>query len=73
MEAAEASGIPQFASFAHGIRTDYDAVRNGLSLPWNSGKAEGTVCKIKMIKRLLYGRASFTLLRKLLLTASQAK
>ncbi len=71
LEAAEASGIPQLASFAHGIRTDYDAVRNALSLPWNSGTVEGTVCKIKKIKRLVYGRASFPLLRKLLLASNQ--
>jgi transposase len=72
LEAAENSGIPKLASFAAGIRQDYDAVRNGLSLPWNSGMVEGTVCKIKKIKRLVYGRASFTLLRKLLLAANQA-
>jgi transposase len=71
LEAAENSGIGKLASFATGIRQDYDAVRNGLSLPWNSGKVEGTVCKIKKIKRLVYGRASFPLLRKLLLAANQ--
>ena len=71
LEAAENSGIPKLASFATGIRQDYDAVRNGLSLPWNSGMVEGTVCKIKKIKRQVYGRASFTLLRKLLLAANQ--
>jgi hypothetical protein len=73
LEAAAASGFSQLASFATGIRQDYDAVRNGLSLPWNSGTVEGTVCKIKKIKRLVYGRASFTLLRKLLLAANQPK
>jgi transposase len=71
LEAAGNSGIPKLASFAAGIRQDYDAVRNGLSLPWNSGKVEGTVCKVKKIKRQVYGRASFTLLRKLLLAANQ--
>jgi len=71
LEAAEASDIPRLASFATGIRQDYDAVRNGLSLPYNSGAVEGTVCKIKKIKRHVYGRASFTLLRKLLLAANQ--
>ena len=35
-----------------------------LTLPWSSGTVEGTVNKIKMLKRQMYGRASFTLLRK---------
>ena len=51
-------------SFAAGIRNDQQAVINGLTLAWNSGKAEGTVNKIKMIKRQMYDRASFDLLRK---------
>ena len=55
---------PELRSFANGIRRDYQAVRNGLTLPWSSGKVEGTVNKIKLIKRQMYGRASFPLLRK---------
>ncbi|HEX5300983.1 MAG TPA: ISL3 family transposase [Streptosporangiaceae bacterium] len=70
LQAAESAGFPPLATFAAGIRQDYDAVRNGLSLPWNSGKVEGTVSKLKKIKRQVYGRASFTLLRKLLLAAN---
>jgi transposase len=64
LAAAEASDLPQLRSFAHGIRTGQQAVTNGLTLPWSSGKVEGTVNKIKMLKRQMYGRASFTLLRK---------
>jgi transposase len=64
LAAAEASDLPQLRSFAHGIRIDQQAVTNGLTLPWSSGKVEGTVNKIKMLKRQMYGRASFTLLRK---------
>jgi transposase len=66
---AEASSIDQLASFARGIRKDHDAVLNGLTLTYSSGKVEGTVNKIKMIKRRTYGRASFGLLRKLVLLA----
>ena len=36
---------------------------NGLTLHWSSGPVEGTVCKIKALKRAMYGRASFALLR----------
>jgi transposase len=64
LAAAEASGIPQLRSFARGIRKDLAAVTAGLTLPWSSGKVEGNVNKIKMIKRQMYGRASFPLLRK---------
>jgi transposase len=69
LAAAEASSLDQLRSFARGIRKDHAAVLNGLSLPYSSGKVEGTVCKIKMIKRRTYGRASFGLLRKLVLLA----
>jgi hypothetical protein len=51
-------------SLAAGIRNDQQAVTNGLTLHWNSGMVEGTVNKIKMIKRQMYGRAGFDLLRK---------
>ena len=42
---------------------DHDAVLNGLTLPWSSGAVEGNVNLIKMIKRQMYGRATFDLLR----------
>jgi transposase len=60
----EADDQPELHSLAAGIRRDQDAVTAGLSLPYNSGAMEGNVNKIKMIKRQMYGRASFPLLRK---------
>jgi transposase len=60
-------GQPDLHALARGIRRDYDAVRNGLTLPWSSGPVEGNNCKIKHIKRLMYGRANFDLLRKMAL------
>jgi Transposase/Homeodomain-like domain len=64
LTAAEADGgQPDLRSFAAGIRNDQQAVTNGLTLPCSSGKVEGTVNKIKMIKRQMYGRAGFGLLR----------
>jgi hypothetical protein len=60
VEADDQSGL---RSFAVGIRNDQQAVANGLSPPYNSGKVEGTV-NIKMIKRQIYGRAGFDSLRK---------
>jgi transposase len=62
--AADADDLPDLHSFTHGIKRDYDAVHNGLTLPWSSGPVEGNVNRLKMIKRQMYGRASFALLRK---------
>jgi transposase len=54
---------PELRSFATGIRNDQQAVTNGLTLPYSSGKVEGAVTKIKMLKRQMYGHATFALLR----------
>ncbi len=67
MKEARASGIKELGSFVAGIERDYDAVRAGLTFPWSQGPVEGTVNKIKTHKRLMYGRASFPLLRQKLL------
>jgi transposase len=69
LDAADASSLPPLRSFARGIRRDHDAVLSGLTLTWSSGKVEGTVNKIKMLKRQTYGRASFALLRHRVLLA----
>jgi transposase len=54
-------GQPELRSFATGIRHDQQAATNGLTLPYSSGKVEGTVNKT--LKRQMYGRAGFDLLR----------
>jgi transposase len=66
---AQASGIAALQGFATGLLKDYDAVRNGLTLPWSSGTVEGTVCKLKALKRAMFGRANFDLLRRRVLLA----
>ena len=67
MKEVRESHIKELVSFVNGIERDYDAVRAGLTYCWNQGPVEGTVNKIKTHKRLLYGRASFPLLRKKML------
>jgi transposase len=62
--AVEAGDQPGLHSFANGIRRDQQAVTAGLTLPYSSGAVEGNVNRIKMIKRQMYGRAGFALLRK---------
>ncbi|MFI8090717.1 hypothetical protein ACIF9R_20755 [Streptomyces sp. NPDC086080] len=52
------------AGFARDLRRDFDAVRNGLSLPHGSGAVEGNINRLKMLKRRMLGGASLDLLRK---------
>jgi transposase len=61
---AVASGVRSLISFANGIRQDFTAVYNALSLIWSNGQVEGQVNRLKFIKRMMYGRAHFDLLRK---------
>jgi Transposase len=62
--AVEADDQPDLHSFTRGLKHDHDAVLNSLTLPWSSGVVEGNVNRLKMIKRQMYGRATFELLRK---------
>jgi transposase len=64
LEDATSSGIGALKQFAKGIKQDLAAVTNALSLPWSNGQTEGQVNRLKLIKRQMYGRASFGLLRK---------
>lgn len=61
--------LPSLHTLASGIGRDCDAVIAGLTLPWNSGVVEGHVHRIKMLKRQMFGRAGFQLLRKRVLLA----
>jgi transposase len=71
LAAAENSpGQPEIRSFTNGIRRDYQAVRNALTLEWSSGRVEGLNTRTKLLKRQMYGRASFPLLRKRILLTS---
>ena len=58
------SGIAALKSFANGIQQDLAAVTNALSSPWSNGQTEGQVNRLKFIKRQMYGRANFDLLRR---------
>ena len=58
------SGLPELASFAHGVELDKAAVQAGLTWPINNGQVEGHVTRVKLIKRMMYGKAGFALLRQ---------
>ena len=70
MSQATAAGAPrEIKSFAEFLRQDYDAVKAGLTLSWSNGQVEGQVNRLKLIKRQMFGRASFALLRARVLRA----
>lgn len=58
------SQLPELESFAHGVERDKAPVQAGLTLPINHGQVEGQVTRIKLIKRMMYGKAGFALLRQ---------
>jgi transposase len=67
---ARTSGLPSFVSFAEGIDTDRAAVDAALTLKWSNGPVEGHVHRVKLLKRLGFGRASVATLRARVLSAS---
>ena len=60
---ARAADLPHVHSFTRGLDLDIQAATAGLTLPHHNGRTEGVNTKTKMIKRQMYGRAGFTLLR----------
>ena len=69
LEKAKASQLGEIVSFARGIESDLAAVEGGLSSDYSNGQLEGQVNRLKNLKRQMYGRASFELLRKRVLAA----
>lgn len=57
------SSIKDFENWASGLLADEAAVRNALASKWSNGQVEGQVNRLKTIKRQMYGRANFDLLR----------
>ena len=67
ISAAENGG---FKGFARSLRQDHDAVHAALTLSWSTGPVEGQINRLKAIKRSMYGRAGFDLLRHRVLAAA---
>lgn len=61
----EAKATPNRAltNFAYGIEKDWEAVQAAIDIPFSNGLLEGTVNKIKAVKRQMYNRAGIKLLR----------
>jgi len=61
--AARAADLLHLHAFCNGLNLDIQAATTALTLPHHNGRTEGVNTKTKMIKRQMYGRAGFTLLR----------
>lgn len=70
LDAALSTPLSDLHAFAKGIRSDIEAVEAGLILPWSNGPVEGKITKLKSIKRSMYGRSAFPLLRQKVLKAA---
>ena len=65
-----ACSIPDMETFAQGMQKDYAAIKAALTLPFSNGPVEGHVNRLKFVKRSMYGKGSFELLRQRVLQAS---
>ncbi|MEU4999279.1 transposase [Streptomyces sp. NPDC021622] len=64
LDAVRQDDLPSLHTLATGLERDWDAVIAGQTLPWNPDVVEGHFNRIKMLKRQMFGRAGFALLRK---------
>jgi len=60
---AKATGIASMSRFVRQLKKDWPAVENAVELVWSNGPVEGHINRLKVIKRQMYGRAGFQLLR----------
>jgi len=68
IEDAIESGKDGLMTFAKNLIKDYDAIKNACTLEWSNGQVEGQVNRLKTIKRQMYGRGRFELLKKKVLS-----
>jgi transposase len=67
---AKASGVAELKAFAVKLFQDMEAVMAAMVLPYSQGQTEGRINKLKLIKRSMYGRGKFDLLRQRVLYAA---
>jgi len=63
LQACLDAAIHELQTFAISLQRDVSSIRLALSTAWNNGITEGHVNRLKVIKRTMYGRANFDLLR----------
>lgn len=70
LEESLSCGLPDFRTFAEGLKREYAPMANALTFFYSNGPVEGQVNRLKYVKRSMYGRGSFELLRQRFLQAS---
>jgi transposase len=60
---------PELRGFSRNLHRDWLAAQAGFTIQWSSGPVEGNINRVKLIKRQMFGRAKFNLLRKRVLLA----
>jgi transposase len=63
IDSATTSGFRFVTQFANTLRRDLQAVKLSITTPWSNGPIEGHINRLKAIKRQMYGRAGFELLK----------
>jgi transposase len=69
LRACQMSEISDLMTFAQSLELEGSALQAALTLPWSNGPVEGKIDKLKYIKRSMYGRSGFPLLRQKVLKA----
>lgn len=70
LQEASGSRVRELESFARTLGWDYDAVAAALRYEWSQGQVEGQINRLKLIKKQMFGRANFDLLRQRVLGAA---
>ncbi len=60
---SQAVDLPHLHTFTRGLGLDRDAANAAVTHPFHNGGTEDVNTKTKLIKRQMYGRAAFPLLR----------
>ena len=67
---ARKSGVVELSGFTANLQRDKQAVEAALKYEWSQGQVEGQINRLKMVKRQMFGRANFDLLRARVLQAT---
>ncbi len=73
LSAVASSALTDLQSFADSVSEDKEAVFAGLTRDESNGPTEGHITRLKLIKRSMYGRAQFDLLRLRVLSPSKKR
>ena len=70
LDACIGSQIVELEHCAQGLQNEFSALQAALTLPYSNGPVEGLITKVKCIRRSMYGRGGFPLLRQRVLKAA---